>query len=366
MNIVFEAPLNQVSFGNVSYNFLKEFYKLSLLDSSFKISLFPIGDINLSSFDKMDEQFKNWISSIINNRYSSLKKDAVSLKLWHINGAEKRICSKQVLYTFYELDQPTVAESAIVGAQDAAVFSSSHASRVFANANLGKVYSTPLGFDGDFFETKKTYMPDKITFLLMGKFEKRKHTDKIIKMWAKRFGNNPKFQLNCSIINPFFNPELMKKIILGYRGLAWNINVLPYVATNSEVNDIINSCNIDLSGLSGAEGWGLPAFNATCLGKWSVVLNATSHRDWANEQNSVLINPSAKIEAYDGAFFNKGGDFNQGYIYDFNEDEAMAAIEKAVALVEAGKVNEQGKLLRQTFTYEKSVSQIVSIIKEIS
>ena len=366
MNILFEAPLNQVSFGNVSYNFLKEFYKLSLSDPSFKISMFPIGEVKTSSFDKMNKDFSAWIQSIISNRYSQLSNDAVSLKLWHINGAEKRICPKQVLYTFYELDQPTVAENAIVGVQDAAIFSSSYSARSFANANLGKVYSVPLGFDEEFFETKKTYMPDKITFLLMGKFEKRKHTDKIVKMWVKRYGNNPKFQLNCSIINPFFNHELMKKIVTGYRSMAWNVNVLPYVATNSEVNDIINSCNIDLSGLSGAEGWGLPAFNSTCLGKWSVVLNATSHKDWATEQNSILINPSAKIEAYDGTFFNKGADFNQGSIYDFNEDEAMAAIERAVSLVEAGKVNEQGKLLRQTFTYEKSVSQIVSIIKEIS
>lgn len=366
MNIVFEAPLNQVSFGNVSYNFLKEFYKLSISDPSFKISMFPIGEVKTSSFDKMNRDFAAWVQSIISNRYSQLSNDAVSLKLWHINGAEKRISAKQVLYTFYELDQPTVAENAIVGVQDAAIFSSRHASKAFSSASSGRTYSVPLGFDEDFFETKKTYMPDKITFLLMGKFEKRKHTDKIVRMWVKRFGNNPKFQLNCSIINPFFNHELMKKIIVGYRSMAWNVNVLPYVATNSEVNDIINSCNIDLSGLSGAEGWGLPAFNATCLGKWSVVLNATSHKDWATEQNSVLINPSAKIEAYDGTFFNKGGDFNQGSIYDFNEDEAITAIEKAVALVEAGKVNEQGKLLRQTFTYEKSVSQIVSIIKQIS
>ena len=79
-----------------------------------------------------------------------------------------------------------------------------------------------------------------------------------------------------------------------------------------------------------------------------------------------MVQSSDRIEAYDGTFFTKGSDFNQGSIYDFNEDEAMAAIEKAVALVEAGKVNEQGKLLRQNFTYEKSVSQIVSIIKAIS
>jgi hypothetical protein len=365
MKIVFEAPLNQVSFGNVCYNFLKEFYKLSCNDPSFKISFFPIGEFTQSAFDKMDKDFKKWIQHIIDQRLKSLSKDSVSLKLWHINGAEKRICPKQVLYTFYELNEPTAVENAIVGAQDAAIFSSSYASRSFANANLGKVYSVPLGFDGDFFETNKPYMSDKVTFLLMGKFEKRKHTDKIIKMWVKRFGNNPKFQLNCSIINPFLNAELMKKIIFGYKSLAWNINILPYVTTNSEVNDILNCSNIDLSGLSGAEGWGLPAFNSTCLGKWSVVLNATSHSDWATNNNCILVNPSAKIEAYDGAFFNKGSDFNQGSIYDFNEDEVVAAIEKAVALVEAGKINEQGKLLRQNFTYEKSVRQIVSVISTV-
>ena len=366
MKIIFEAPLNPVSFGNVSYNFLKEFYRLSASDRSFKISFFPIAEVKTTSFDKMDKDFEKWIKSIISSRYSSLSKDAVSLKLWHINGAEKRICSKQVLYSFYELDQPTIAENAIVGTQDAAIFSSSHASRVFANSNLGKVYSVPLGFDKDFFETKKEYSPNKITFMIMGKFEKRKHTEKIIKTWVKKFGNNPKFQLNCSIVNPFFNSELMARIITGYRNLAWNINILPYVASNSEVNDIINSCDIDLSGLSGAEGWGLPAFNASCLGKWSVVLNATSHSDWANDKNSIIVNPSKKIEAHDGTFFIKGSEFNQGFINDFDENEAVAAMEKAVALVESGKTNEQGKLLRQTFTYEKSVSQIVSIIKEIS
>lgn len=366
MKIIFEAPLNQLSFGNVSYNFLKEFYKRQKDSNELSISLFPMGNLDLTAFDKAGEDFKKWIMSLVSNRFSSLSKDAVTFKMWHINGAEKRISSKQVLYTFYELDEPTVAEKAIVGMQDRTIFSSVYSARNFASSAMGKVYSVPLGFDEEFFETGKKYLPEKINFLLMGKFEKRKHTDKIIKMWAKKFGNNPKYQLSCSIINPFFDKELMKKLVIGYRSLAWNINVLPYVSTNSEVNDILNSCDIDLSGLSGAEGWGLPAFNSSCLGKWSVVLNATSHKDWATESNCILINPSAKIEAYDGTFFKKGNEFNQGCIYDFNEDEAIAAIEKAISFVESGKTNEDGRLLRQKFTYEKSVSQIVSIIKEVS
>lgn len=368
MRIVFEAPLNKISFGNVAYNFLKEFYKMSQKDSSFSVSYFPISEVDLSAFDKCDNDFKSWLEYSIASQYQYLSKNNVSLKLWHIAGAEKRIGPKQVLYTFHELDEPTIAEKAIVGLQDATIFSSSYSARNFYSQDAnqtGKIYSVPLGFDQDFFKTGKKYLEGKIHFLIMGKFEKRKHTDKIIKLWLKKFGNNNKYQLTCCIINPFFNPELMKKIIGGYKAAASNINFLPYLGTNAEVNEVLNSIDIDLSGLSGAEGWGLPSFNATCLGKWSVVLNATAHKDWATKHNSILVEPSKKIEAYDGAFFKQGQSFNQGNIYDFNEDEAMNAIEKAVAFAENKTINTAGIETGQKFTYEKSVSQIVSILQQI-
>jgi hypothetical protein len=365
MKIIFEAPLNQVSFGNVSYNFLKEFYKIAQNDSSLSFVYHPISNPELSAFDNCTEDFKKWLKSTIDNRYSDLSKDAVTLKLWHINGAEKRISPKQVLYTFYELDEPTVAEKAIVGMQDATIFSSSYAARNFAEKIGNKTYSAPLGFDSDFYKTGKTYLTDKVHFLLMGKFEKRKHTDKIIKMWIKKYGNNSKYQLTCSITNPFFDAELMKKIINGYRSMAWNVNFLPYVGKNSEVNDIMNSIDIDLSGLSGAEGWGLPAFNATCLGKWSVVLNCTSHKDWANDKNSILVEPSGKIPAYDGTFFKEGSMFNQGNIFDFSEDAAISAIEKAANFAENKVVNAAGIETGQKFTYHNTVSQVCDIISRL-
>ncbi len=101
------------------------------------------------------------------------------------------------------------------------------------------------------------------------------------------------------------------------------------------------------------------------MGKWSIVLNATSHLDWATKTNSILVEPSGKIPAYDNTFFVKGAPFNQGNIYDFAEDQAVAAMEKAVKLVEDKKINEEGIKLGQTFTYERTVGQIVSIINQI-
>ena len=365
MNILFEAPLNQVSFGNVTYNILKVLFKKVQQDPSFKVSYFPIGNVELSAFDKMPKDFTLWVKSLIDSRFTNLSKDAITLKLWHINGAEKRMTSRQALLTFYELDQPTVAEKAIVGLQDVTLFSSSYAANSFIGAGNQNVQSVPLGFDPDFHVTGKKYLDGKINFLLMGKFEKRKHTDKIVKMWAKLYGNNPKFQLTCSIINPFLPKDFTQKVIASYKQMASNINVLPFVTTNSEVNDILNSADIDLSGLSGAEGWGLPAFNATCLGKWSVVLNATSHKDWATRDNAILVEPNGKIEAYDGVFFKKGSEFNQGNIYDFNEDEAIQAIQKAVALAENKVLNQAGIKLGQNFTYENTVEKICNTLQAI-
>ena len=67
-----------------------------------------------------------------------------------------------------------------------------------------------------------------------------------------------------------------------------------------------------------------------CLGKHSVILNATSYKDWADDSNSVMVEPNGKTDAADGVFFKKGGFFNQGEIFTFDEDEFIAGCEKAV------------------------------------
>ena len=208
-----------------------------------------------------------------------MNKDVPTLKMWHIINGEQRITRAQYLYTFYELDSPTATEKNLVNLQDHTFFSSSHAESCFKKLGCEQISSVPIGFDDDFHETGKVYHKNKVHFVLMGKFEKRKHTAKIIQLWAKKYGNNNDFQLTCAVTNPFFKPEEMNQLIAqtlqGKR--FFNINFLPFLNTNSEVNELMNSADIDLTGLSGAEGWNLPSFNMTCLGKWSFVLKIISH-----------------------------------------------------------------------------------------
>jgi len=89
-------------------------------------------------------------------------------------------------------------------------------------------------------------------------------------------------------------------------------------------------------------------------------MNAHSYKEWADESNSVLINPCGKIPAYDGMFFHKGQPFNQGNIFDFNEDEFIFACEKAVARYESNPVNVNGEKLIEKFNSESFLDSIVS------
>jgi len=354
----FEAPINPLSLGNVAVNFLREL-RLKDLDLSF----FPIGENgDFSAYDKTQEDFKEWISSVAAQRLTKLDKDVPTLKVWHINGSEKTLGQNQYLYTFYEVDSPTKEEINIVKMQKHVFFSSSDACDAFKSAGCDNVSHVPLGFDPDFCKTDKEYMDDVTHFGLVGKFERRKNTSLIIQSWLKRFGNNPKYQLTCLVNNPFFAKETMDEMLqYSLMNQSWsNINFLPHLTTNSEVNELTNSIDIDLSGLSNGEGWNLPAFNATALGKWSIVSNCSSHKDWAKKDNCILVEPEHKQPCYDNIFFHEGLLFNQGSYYKISEEKIFSAFETAVVM--AKQPNKEGEKLKSEFTYEKSIDKILSVI----
>jgi hypothetical protein len=361
--LIFKGPLNSLSFGNVSYNILRELYKRNIA-----VSLFPVGDqVNLEAYTDSQQNkcadFHKWIQSCAENRFLTSHRDTPSLQLWHLNGSEHSVGNQSNLFTFYELDSPTPTELGITRLHNKCIFSSTYSRDLFTRAGTDNAHAVPIGFDSDFFNTGKTYLKDKVHFGLMGKLEKRKHTAKIIQLWAEKYGDNYDYQLSCCITNPFFQPQQMNQavgqIMQGKR--YGNINFLPYLKTNAEVNEFVNAIDIDLSGLSGGEGWNLPAFNATALGKWSVVLNATSHLDWATESNCLLVEPNGKEEAEDGIFFKKGSPFNQGQIYTFDTEVVSQAMDSAVS--KAKSPNPEGEALRESFSYSRTLDGLLDLIQ---
>ena len=360
MQFAVHVPLNSLSFGQVSFNLLYEFFKMGLNPSIFKASEHQI---DFSAYD-FEQEFVDWIIRNHNDAFLKHNRNIPTIRVWHINDSIRSYSNKQVLLTFHETDQLTPIESNILKSSDVCV-TSQYTKDVFANSGIQSTV-IPLGFDSKHFKiTNKKYFDDgRITFNVCGKFEKRKHHAKIIKAWIKKFGKDKRYSLQCAINNAFYqDPAELKSIysnILDGKPI-FNVTFLSTMPKNATYNDFLNSADIILA-MSGAEGWGLPEFQSVGLGKHAVVLNATSYKEWANESNAILVQPRSKIEVYDGKFFSKGTPFNQGNIFDFSEDEFIAGCEEAIRRVEKDRINHQGLKIQEQFKYSTTANKLLSLI----
>lgn len=361
MSFSLNLPINSVSFGQVSTLLLRELF---LKDKNIPIA--PIGNPDLSSQSSIEKEYVDWLQTNLHSFLLNHSRKNNIFKLWHINGSLESYSEKQILLSFYELDSPTDVELNIVKNNHKVLFSSKYSVDVFKRYGCSNVEYIPLAFDKyNFKRVDKDYFDDRIVFNVLGKLEKRKHHKKIIQTWLKKFGNDRRYHLQCAIYNPFLKPEdqqnLIQHSILENKNY-FNISFLNFVPKNSDYNDLLNSANIVI-GMSGGEGWGLPEFHSTAIGKHAIILNAHAYKEWANENNSILINPSSKIEVYDGMFFNKGQPYNQGNIFDFNEDEFIEGCEKAIDRYQKDRINKAGLKLQEDFSSEKLADNVLKIME---
>lgn len=359
--LAFNLPLNSTSLGQVSFSILRElFYRKK------DIVLFPIGNVDAST-QKQNVEFFNWIQkSIVDSIKSHNRKDPI-FKLWHLNGSLESYSDKQVLLTFYEVDSPTTSELNIIKNNHLVLFSSNYSVNVFKTLGVKNVDYIPLGFDNVHFSKTEPKKKDAINFGLFGKLEpQRKRHLKILNLWAKKYGNNPKYVLNCAIFNHFLDPQAQTQIITQAfnNQRFWNINFLNYIPSNEAYNDLLNNTDIVLA-LSGGEGWGLPEFQTVALGKHCLGLNAHAYKDWMNEDNTTLINPMSKIPVYDNIFFKQGQEFNQGSIFDWSEEDFLEGLDKIEKKFLENPINSSGLELQTKFSYSKMVDKILSIMETI-
>ena len=358
-------PINSTSFGQASLAIFKEIYKRDYNPCIFVQG----GSADLSVFE-VDTPFADWLNKNINRASQDHKRSDKLFSLWHLNGSLSSYSNKTYLFTFYELDSPTAIERNIAKNQEKVFVSSKFTQDRFEDLGATNVEYIPLFFDKDNFhvikenDKPKQYFDDgRITFNVVGKFERRKHHQKIIQAWIKRFGNDRKYFLQLSIYNNFLKSEDNDKIVntLTQGDAYFNVKPLLYMAKNSLYNDYLNSADIVL-GMSGGEGWALPEFHSCALGKHAVVLNAHAYKSWANDKNSILVSPSGKTTAEDNMFFKPNTPFNQGKIFLWDEDAFINGCEKAIERVENNRVNEEGLKLQEDFTVEKTVDKILEFV----
>jgi hypothetical protein len=362
MNVALHLPLNSTSLGQVSFSILREIYSRGI-----EATLFPIGEIDINT-QNQDEKFADFIKRSLLNAQRSHSRNNPTFKLWHLTGSLESYSREQVLLSFYELDSPTVTELNIAKNNNTLLLSSSYAVSLFNDLGCSNTKFIPLAFDSEHFrKIPRTQNRNDIHFGLCGKLEpQRKRHLKTIETWVEKFGNKSGYFLNCAIYNNFLDTNTQSQIIgQALKGQKyWNVNFLPYMGSNSSYNQFINNNDIVLA-MSGGEGWGLPEFQSVALGKHCVGVNAHAYKDWMTNENSVLINPSSKIPAYDNMFFRQGTEFNQGNIFDWNTEELSAALDEVVARFKNNPENTEGLKLQEKFTYAKMVDSILDILKSI-
>jgi hypothetical protein len=359
--LAFNLPLNSTSLGQVSLSILRELYARKV-----EINLFPIGGADLSS-QNQDQDFFQWLQNSINSAGKDHNKNTPIFKLWHINGSLESYSNKQVLLSFYEVDSPTATEINFIKNNEKVLFSSNYSVSIFKSLGVNNVDYLPLAFDNTHFKNTQKRNTTGIQFGLFGKLEpQRKRHLKTLALWAKKYGNNPNYTLNCAIFNHFLDPNIQTQIIQqALNGQNYfNINFLNYMPSNEAYNDLLNNTDIVLA-MSGGEGWGLPEFQSVALGKHCIGLNAHAYKDWMNEKNSVLISPNGKIPCYDNIFFKQGVEFNQGNIFDWSEEEFLQGLDLVESRYKNSPINTEGLKLQEQFTYSKMVDSILDIMKNI-
>lgn len=351
-------PINGVSFGSASIAILRDIHKRGE-----NPNIFLIGGKDLSA-QKDDNEFSLWLDSCIGKANREHKKEIPTIKLWHLFDSLNQPSNKQYLITFYEVDSPTPEEVNFVKNNEKVIFTSEYSANIFKEYGCNNVEVIPLGFDSyNFHKKDKKYLEDRITFNLLGKFEHRKRTEKVIRAWIKKYGNNREYFLNCSVYNPFFSPEDNNKLLAQTlnNNKPFNVQFFNFIQKNEDYNDLLNAGNIVIA-MSGGEGWGLGEFHSVAIGKHCVGLNAHGHKMWMNEGNSVLINPSGKIPAFDGIFFRQGQCYNQGNIFDWDEEEFINGCEEAIKRYKSNPINSEGLKLQENFTYKNTVDKLFNLL----
>ncbi len=360
MSFSVNLPLGQVSFGQVSTLLLRGLYERKIHPC-----IFPIGQIDVGSQEE-DKGFQDFLTKCVNKSSLEHSRDIPTFKLWHLNGGLDSFSKIHNFLTFYELDQPTPAELNIAKNANKIIFTNKFCANVFEQYGVNS-HTVPLAFDKHNFKilNKKYFEDERIVFNLCGKFEHRKHHAKIIKAWCKKFGNNKKYSLQCALYNPFLDEKKNKDLFISsVEGKNYsNVQFLGHMPKNSLYNDFLNSGNIVI-GMSGAEGWGLPEFQSLALGKHGVILNAHAYQEWANKENSVLVEASGKTEVYDGIFFSPNQPFNQGNIFNFKDDDFISGCEEAIKRTEADKVNKEGLKIQEDFSLDKTLDMLLPLIDE--
>jgi hypothetical protein len=342
------------SYGLILLNIIK-----GMEEKGVEISLFPIGNT--------DPNCLSFTESVKKSIHNSIKFDSSSpyLRVAHQFDMAYRIGKgRGVGYTCFEMDKLTDFEKRHLSSLDLLILPTKWAADVCKASDLQvETAVVPLGYDPSIFGPVNYINKEKCIFLSIGKWEKRKCQDEIVKAFELAFKNNDEAELWMSFDNKFLGEDFIdgKKNEYG-KLLAHKIRFIPRVNTQQELARIIKQAYCFV-GPSRAEGFNLELLESMGCGLHTIATNYSGHTEFAPADICHLVEPIGMIKAEDNKWFNMTPYTNNGDWADFNiQDLSDRMSEVFVKYKNKDRNSDIIVQHAQQFTWEKTIDKLIKIL----
>ena len=307
--LILNCPINNLGYGITSYNIYKALHKKKV-----DISLFTIGNIQTED---------GWLTQEIHNDIVNIEKyekDSPCLKIWHPDDLITKPHSNSIYatYSFFEVDKLHKKELFNYNNTDLVFTPTSWAKEILLNSNIdnSKIKVIPSGVDVTIFdknikiEENEKKDNNKYIFLNIGKWEIRKGHDLLVHLFNKAFEKHDNVELWMVNNNPFLSMLENKQWQNMYKNskLGDKIRIFPRLPSQKHIAKLIKMSDCGIYPAR-AEGWNNEALETMAMNKPIILTNYSGHTQYANKNNSYLVNISKKEKADDGKFFNGYGEW---------------------------------------------------------
>lgn len=354
-NINLVCPINSLGYGISSYNIWKN------IRPHLNISLFPIGNISIENHWLQ----KDIISDI--KQQQTYDKNAPCLKIWHPNDLLMKPHGHGIYstYSFFESDHVTPLEHTGYNISDIIITPTHWAKEVLISNNISedKIKVVNPGVDLSIFNTTlgsdRSSDTGDYVFLNIGKWEIRKGHDILVHIFNQAFDKKDNVRLLMLNTNPFLSDKENKQWQALYKNskLGDKIYFLPRLSSQFDVAKVIavSDCGIYPAR---SEGWNNEAIETMAMNKPIILTNYSAHKEYANTNNSYLIDINSYEIAEDGKFFDGTGNWAK-----LDKQAIDQTIEYMKYVYNNNiKHNPEGLKTAQKFNWNKTGLDIVKIL----
>ena len=308
----FYCPINSTGYGVHSYNLLKEVDKLGI-----ELALYPVNNQTEYTNPLIDKWLEN------RNKFS---KGDIGVMIYHEGFMNRFYGSKRIGFPVFEIGL-LQKDIEMLKTLDY-IFQTSHYFKDYLiSLGFQNVYVVPEGYDPNIFKfdlveiskKEKTLSEKGIVFSHVGKFEERKSSADILKVFTYALVD---LGINCSLIVSMINPFLLNNgfdiiknnlIDLGYSiekdeegAIRFVREKLRVVVMKYKIRDIRELYNISHFGIypSKAEGWNLPLIESIASGVPCITTDWTGQSEYLkNYPKELIIEKGQEVVANDGIWF---------------------------------------------------------------